>query len=211
MRAGIGTCAIDLPGHGERFDESLQQPARTLDVLEQTTREIDVVLEALQQSDLRGLFDPHRLAIGGMSAGGMAVLRRLCDEHPFQAVAVEATSGWLTELYYPTLPPHTGAPWGIQHPRDRLATLDPAEHLATWRPIPMFALHSEADELVPWPSQREFLHRLRGHYERAGADPDLIQIQTWSETGAPSEHIGFGREAAKAKDMQTKFLAEHLR
>ncbi len=210
LRSGIATCAIDLPGHGDRFDETLQQPTHTLDVLEQTIQEIDVVVQALQQADLQGLFDPNRIAIGGMSAGGMAVLRRLCDNHPFRAVSVEATTGWLTELYYPTLDGHAGTPWGVQHPRDRLATLDPNEHIANWRPIPMLALHTEADEMVPWPSQREYLQRLRQHYEQAGADPELIQIQTWPETGAPSEHIGFGREAAKAKDMQTKFLATNL-
>jgi hypothetical protein len=33
IRAGIGACAVDLPGHGERFDAALQEPERTLDVV----------------------------------------------------------------------------------------------------------------------------------------------------------------------------------
>lgn len=210
LRAGIATCAIDLAGHGDREDKSLQQPTRTLDVLEQTIMDVDTVVNALSEGELRGWFDLDRLAIAGMSAGGMAALRRLCDDHPFKAAAVEATTGWLTELYYPTLEGHGGAPWGVEHPRDRLARLDPIEHLDGWRTIPMLALHSEADEMVPWASQRVFLERLREHYAAVGADPGLVEVHTWAQTGAPSEHIGFGKFAAEAKDLQTEFLTRAL-
>src|SRR5688572_13618251 len=40
MRAGIGACAVDLPGHGERYDASLQDGSRTLDVVMQMLEEI---------------------------------------------------------------------------------------------------------------------------------------------------------------------------
>src|SRR5690242_3534476 len=40
MRAGFGACAIDLPGHGERNDASLQDASRTLDVIRQSMDEI---------------------------------------------------------------------------------------------------------------------------------------------------------------------------
>ncbi len=202
--------AIDLPGHGDRYDKILQQPSHTLDVLEQTIKDIDTVTRALNEGELAGLFDTDRLAIAGMSGGGMGVLRRLCDDHPFKACAVEATTGWLSELYYPTLEDRAGAPWGVQHPRERLVQLDPMEHLEHWRPIPLLALHSESDQMVPWPPQRAFLERLRTHYEQAGADPALIDIHTWPNTGAPAEHVGFGKFAGEAIDLQTNFLTTHL-
>src|SRR4030095_11489223 len=71
MRAangGIATCAVDLPGHGERFDASLQQAHRAFEVVMQMISEIDGIVDAIV--DL-GVFDHSRLAIGGMSAGGM--------------------------------------------------------------------------------------------------------------------------------------------
>src|SRR5690554_3251478 len=45
MRAGIGACAVDLPGHGERFDPELQQASRALDVVKQMVSEIDQIVE----------------------------------------------------------------------------------------------------------------------------------------------------------------------
>src|SRR5205823_7492008 len=47
IRAGIAACAIDLPGHGERYDAEFQHPRRTLDVLEALQDEIDRVAGAL--------------------------------------------------------------------------------------------------------------------------------------------------------------------
>src|SRR5262245_54512816 len=40
LRAGVGVCAMDLPGHGERARPELQDPARTLDVVMQASSEI---------------------------------------------------------------------------------------------------------------------------------------------------------------------------
>jgi hypothetical protein len=33
MRAGIATCAVDLPGHGERLNADLQRSDRAFDVV----------------------------------------------------------------------------------------------------------------------------------------------------------------------------------
>ncbi len=210
IRSGVAACALDLPGHGERMDEELQQPQRTLDVLSQMLGELDGVVEALRSHELAGSIDFDRLGIGGMSAGGMVALRRLCDEHPFRCAAVEATTGWLGELYHPELPDNPGRPWPVDHDPERIVPLDPMEHLGGWRAIPFLALHTEADEMVPIAGQRVFVERLREHYSRLDADPDLISMKTWPETGAPSEHIGFGRMSNEAKNMQTEFFVEHL-
>lgn len=210
IRAGLGVCAIDLPGHGERFDARLQRPRATLEVLAQAVGEFDQIVAALAEPRFGGVFDGSRLGIGGMSAGGMAALRRLCDPHPFKAASVEGTTGWLGELYHPTLAGNPGTPWGIDHPPAAIEPVDPMAHLATFEPIPLLALHSQADEIVPWASQRAFLDRLADHYRDLGADPGLIEVHTWEQTGAPREHAGFGRVSAQAKSLQVEFLAGHL-
>ncbi|MFT5424801.1 MAG: alpha-beta hydrolase superfamily lysophospholipase [Phycisphaerales bacterium] len=207
LRAGIAAVAVDLPGHGERFNEASQSPHKTLDTFSQMVSEIDGVVQSLAEL---GPFDLNRLAIGGMSAGGMATLIRLCSPHPFIAAAVESTTGNLDALYFgdPELP--TARPWPVNHSREDVAGLDPMQRLAGFVPIPVLAIHSEGDEVVPWAGQREFLDRLGERYESVGADPGLIEVQTYEETGAPAEHAGFGRFAAQAKDRQTEFLVRVL-
>lgn len=217
IRAGIAAVAIDLPGHGERFDPDLQSPAHTLDVLEQAVREVDQVLSELSQSEWGTCFDLGRAGIGGMSAGGMATLRRLCDPHPsvltrgFRAAAVEGTTGWMEGLYSPD---KAGLPradrWLVEHPPDRVAQLDPMRHLSSFAPLPLLVLHSRADRMVPWEGMSVFVERLRAHYRVDGADPGLVEVVTWPETGAPSEHAGFGRFANDAKNAQVDFLRRHL-
>lgn len=208
MRAGIATCAIDLPGHGERFDEAAQHPERTLDTLEQLAGEIDDIVAALQAPEFNGAFDASRLALGGMSAGGMGALRRLCEDHPFVCAAVEGTCGSLADLYFPQ-GDQPGAPWTVSHDPERVAQLDPKQHLDTWRPIPLLILHSEADEMVPWPAQRVFVDAVRERSRTSGRE-GLVEVKTWPETGAPSEHLGFGRFSNDAKNTQTDFLRRYL-
>ncbi len=43
------------------------------------------------------------------------------------------------------------------------------------------------------------------------ADDIPIELISWPETGAPHEHMGFGRMSNEAKNRQTEFLAEWLR
>lgn len=202
IRAGIAACAIDLPGHGERLEEDLHSPDHVLELVDRGVREVDQVVEALRQPGLEPFFDTTRLALGGMSAGGMMTLRRLCDPHNFTCATVEATSGWLSALLDPQ-----GR--GGSDPR-RLADLDPMAHLDGWRPVPLLALHSETDQVVPIDIQRAFVRRLQEHYRALGVDPGLVELRTWPRTGAPREHAGFGRFANEAKNAQVEFLARWL-
>ncbi|HVZ93921.1 MAG TPA: alpha/beta fold hydrolase [Phycisphaerales bacterium] len=199
IRAGLGAIAIDLPGHGERFDAALQTSGRTLEVVEQAAQEIDVILAALAAPPYTGLFDLTRLAIGGMSAGGMVTLHRLTREHPFRAAAVEATAG--TFEYF------KGRPFYIP---ERVERAEAIRHLDHWRPIPLLALHSEADQWVPLRAISDFTDALRARYQQVGADPSLITLKTWPTTGAQYEHMGFGRVSHEAKTIQTEFFAKHL-
>lgn len=196
---GFALCAIDLPGHGERFDPALQEPGRTLDVVAAAVDEIDTIIADLASPRWNGAFDLSRIGIGGMSAGGMVTLTRLCSPNTFRCAAVEATSGafgFMVErkLYDPVV----------------AAKLEPLRRVASWRPVPLLALHSEADEWVPIASMRGFLDALARRYKEAGADPAMIDLKTWPTTGAPNEHYGFGKAANEAKNIQTAFLAKHL-
>jgi len=195
LRAGIATCAIDLPGHGERLDRALHTSDRTLEVVEQAVGEVDRVVEALRDAPFSGAFDLSRIAIGGMSAGGMVTLARLCDEHPFVCAAVESTAGDLDVLRERGL--YSG---------ERVARLNPIERLGGWRDIPLLALHSEKDEWVPVDAIRRFVEALR----EAGRDTRGVELVTWPETGAPAEHAGFGRVANEAKNIQTDFFVRQL-
>ncbi len=217
MRAGIASVAIDLPGHGEREGPKLHAPKHTIEVVTQAVGEIDQVVAALTAPTnadpasvfAAGVFDTDRLALGGMSAGGMVTLRRLCDPHPFSAALVEATSGRLTDLYFP---PKDAArtPWPIDHPRAAVDAIDPSRHLATWRPIPLMALSATSDRVVAFETQQRFIDDLRAHYIAQGADPGLVELQTYADTGAPEEHAGFGKFGNDAKNTATGFLVRCL-
>lgn len=202
IRAGIAACAIDLPGHGERLEPERQQPTSTPGVIEEAVGEIDHIIEALADPQWNSVFDTDRLAIGGMSAGGMATLRRLCDTHLFTCAAVESTAGNLRLLYsQPAWPDHDHA---------QVARIDPMQHLAHWRPIPLLVLHSEADRIVPLECMTTFLEALHPKYQAAHM-PNAITLKAWPTTGAPDEHSGFGRVASEAKTLQVEFLTKHLR
>lgn len=192
VRAGIATVSIDLPGHGAREDLALQQPERTLEAVERMAGEIDSVVEAALAT---GWFDDARMALGGMSAGGMATLVRLSRAHSFRAACVECTTGsfaWQRNraMFEP----------------ERAARLDPIQHLDGWRAIPLLVLHNTLDEWVAVEGQREFVEALRAR----GLAKDVV-MHEYAETGAPHEHSGFGRFAADAKDRQTAFLVRELR
>jgi len=214
IRAGIAACSIDLPGHGEREWDGAHEPDASVKVIAQAVQEIDAIVESLADPRFDGVFDLDRMAIGGMSMGGIVTLRRLCDPHPFVCAAVEGTTGWLERLYFPEdrnesgeVPPR----WVVRHERDAVAAVSAAAHLATFRAIPVLMLHSEADRMMPFAVAKGFAERLRMHYEEVGADPLLVELVTWPETGAPEEHIGFGRFSNDAKNTQTEFFKRHLR
>ncbi len=192
VRAGIAVCAVDLPGHGERFDQALQSAAMTLTVVERMVHEIDSVVNTLVAEEG---FDPDRIAIGGMSAGGMATLVRLCRPHRFRCATVEATTGswrWQSgrEMFIP----------------DAVGRLNPIDHLEQWREIPFQAIHAQFDEWVNINGQREFIDRIRSRY----IHPDWVEMVEFERTGAPFEHAGFGRLASIAKDRQMEFLERRL-
>lgn len=214
IRAGIAVCAIDLPGHGERPVAGAHDPEFSLTAIAQAAGEIDSIVEALAEPRFHGVFDIDRMGIGGMSMGGIVTLRRLCEPHSFLCSAVEGTTGWLEGLYFPKENGigGSGAPrWVVKHNATEVAKVSAAQHLAGFRPIPLLMLHSEADRMMPFAVAKGFVDRLRAHYRALGADELLVELKTWPETGAPEEHIGFGRVSNDAKNLQTAFFVKHMK
>lgn len=207
VRAGIAAVALDLPGHGERSLDGWQGSDRTLEVVHQMAREIDGVLDALAASALAPGLDLSRCGLGGMSAGGMATLIRLCTPHRFRAASVESTAGEFPRMAASTAFATRG---GRDPSMSLLHELDPMSHLEHWRPIPLLALHSEADAWVPVQAMRGFIEALQSRAAAAGLSPGHIVLHTWPTTGAPNEHAGFGRVSHEAKNLQTEFLVRHL-
>lgn len=190
IRAGIASVAIDLPGHGERADPAMQGPERSMEVIETMLREWPHVEQAI--ADEPGL-DASRVAVGGMSLGGMVTLARLCRPHRFRAAWVEATSGDWSDLHAARQDPA------------RADRMEPARHLDHWSPIPLLAVHAERDAWIHIAWQRRFLERVRGVNQGMP-----VQLLAFARTGAPHEHIGFGTMSAAAKDTGVSFLQEHL-
>ncbi len=189
IRAGIACVAIDLPGHGERLDLALHDGSQTLHVVAQAASEIDAILADLAAL---GSLDMGRAVIGGMSAGGMTAMVRGCSAHPFCGMLLEATTGDFESqrgraMYQP----------------DLVARLNPITHLDEWRDIPVLALHSQADAWVSIEGQRRFVDALRAR----SSHPERIELHAYESTGAPHEHMGFGRVASDAKARGTAFVA----
>ena len=194
MRHGIAVCAVDLPGHGQRAQPALQGPDQVPAVVAQMLAELD---EVVQQAMNRLHADSTRVALGGMSAGGMVALSRLCQPHQFAAATVEATSGSWQDL--PMSRTLNDATWTL------MESLEPATHLHGWTPTPLLAIHCRADQWIPFPSQWRFLDAL----ERACPRPPVQRV-AYDSTGAEGEHAGFGKHAADAKQRQVDFLMRTL-
>lgn len=194
MRSGIAVAAPDLPGHGQRFMPELQEPSNVLNVITQMLDELDAVNEAAIAS--LGA-NPMHTGIGGMSAGGMIITSRLTQPHAWRCAILESATG----------------SWGHQRSRPMfedstdhlIESIDPINHLAHWRPIPVLAVHSKADEWVDWQGQHQFLDAI----QRLGP-PELIQKLLYERTGAVHEHVGFGRFSAEVKERERDFYLKHL-
>ena len=207
LRAGIGVCAIDMPGHGERRDDALQGADRSLQIVQHVARhEIDLLLATLRERGYGEVFDLERVGIGGMSLGGITTLVRLCREHGFACATVEACAG-----DFRAMRDRHGFRSADGDGLSELAQrLEPRTHLEAWRPIPLLALHSEKDAWIPVDGVRGFIEALRERHSKQGADAEMVRLQTWPETGAEFEHIGFGKVSNEAKNLQTEFLGEWL-
>lgn len=191
VRAGINVCAVDLPGHGQRYVENMQTPESAVDVVLQMSEEVNTVLDALHSFPS---FNHEKAAIGGMSAGGIAAILRLTEPHPFVAAVLEATMGqWRLSRHHKLFRALSDS---------QFDALNPADNLGDWIEIPLLAFHSRHDKWISYAAQEAFISRLKQQYEK----PEHIEFVTFDHTGAPKEHLGFGRESALVKEMQVDYL-----
>ncbi len=202
-KLGIATCALDLPDHGERGAGVDFERVSTLAMAAQIAEELPRVIEDLAHERFRGAFDTSRIALGGMSAGGMCALAAMTADAPpasVRCVVCEAATGDFAAL------PRRGP-----DDEDLAARLDPLTRTERWpRGVPLLAVHSTHDEMVPVAGMRRFVARLREVLAARGEDPDLATLREWPETGAPREHVGFGRVTNDVKNLENTLLVEHL-
>ena len=195
IRKGINVCAVDLPFHGSRYGQEQEDFAYFLQIVTQMAEEIDDVLADLS---VMGTFDTTRCAIGGMSAGGLATTYRLCSEHPFTAAILECTGGAWQYLRETPIFRHLS--------REELDAVNPIQHLENWRDIPVLAVHSKHDSRVPYATESDFIEALKAKSNH----PESIELLTFDRTGAPDEHMGFGRVSAFVKETEIEFLTNQL-
>jgi pimeloyl-ACP methyl ester carboxylesterase len=196
VRRGINVCAVDLPGHGERFEAELQEPERILEVIQAMVEELDGLVDEL---GCTGGFDMNKVAIGGMSAGGIVTSIRLLRTHTFKAAVLEASMGsWGAKRDHPMFS-------GLS--KEQFKALNPVENLDGWANIPLIAFHNRHDQWIPYTAQTPFIEAL----QQRSDEPDLIELVSFDHTGAPHEHMGFGQQSAFVKEVQVEFVARHLR
>lgn len=195
MRRGINVCAVDLPDHGQRFTDRQFRKENILGIIQQMSAEIQPVLDALST---QGGFDIDHAAIGGMSAGGLTAVYHLCSPHTFKAVVLEASGGAWRHLRNSDLLSHLTA--------EELEKVNPMNHLGSWTDIPLIAFHNKHDIRVPFETTSDFIDAIK----EISPNPEHIELVAFERSGAPDEHIGFGRESAFVKEVQVEFLASHL-
>ncbi|MDE1038024.1 MAG: prolyl oligopeptidase family serine peptidase [Phycisphaerales bacterium] len=195
VRRGINVCAVDLPDHGQRCTDRQHHKENILGIIQQMSAEIQPVLDELE---MQGGFDLNRAAIGGMSAGGLTSVYHLCSPHNFKAVILEASGGEWIHLRNSDLLPHLTL--------EELEVVNPMNHLTSWKDVPVIAFHNKHDVRVPFETTSDFIGALKDK----SPNPEDIELVAFERSGAPNEHMGFGRESAFVKEVQVEFLAKHL-
>ncbi len=182
--AGYGVLMIDLRGHGESGGDR-----RTLGYAE--VRDVRGALAWLQEEG----FGPGNVVLHGWSMGGATVVRS-APETGVAAVVEEAGYADLPLLLRDQLPESSGLP-RIFNPGTFLAAklfLDfdpwavrPREEASRLRGegVPLFVVHSTADETVPYEHARLFA--------RANPDAETWTLEGYEHVGA-YEHPGYGEK-----------------
>ena len=161
----------------------------------QMSSEIPLVLAEL---DAIGGFSMEHAAIGGMSAGGLTAVYHLLNPHNFKTVVLEASGGAWRHLRNSGMLLHVT--------EQELEQVNPMNHLDSWKDIPLLAFHNKHDARIPFATEADFIDAIK----LQSSNPEDIELVAFEASGAPDEHMGFGRESAFVKEVQVEFLVKHL-
>ncbi|WP_421595516.1 esterase [Rahnella sp. PD4] len=198
-KTGFRVILPDALMHGARAGHSEERClANFWHILQNNIDELALLKEAFVG---RGLADPQRLGVGGVSMGGMTTMAALIKFPWIKAAANLMGSGYFARLSHHLFPAYNAG--GIVQ-RDifereiaPLLRLDFSGKAALIADIPLFVWHGEEDDVVPFGESQ----RLRQELAESGADTHLTFI---SEAGA--KH----KVSVHALAEATAFFAEKL-
>jgi len=196
---GYRVIVPDAPLHGARSDgDESRLLANFWSILQSNIDELGILKESFVS---RGLADPGRLGVGGVSMGGMVTMASLVRFPWIKVAACLMGSGYfnaLSETLYPAYDTGSAAQReAFQHAHAPLLSWDISTKTARLAERPLFVWHGEEDDVVPFAESQ----RLRDEMKASGHDANLTFL---AEPGA--KH----RVSVHASAQATAFFAKHL-
>jgi len=198
-KAGFRVITPDAPMHGARLepDEAVLL-ANFWNILQGNVDELASLKDLFVS---RGLADPQRLGVGGVSMGGMTTMAALV-RFPWVKVAANLMgSGYFSSLsghLFPAFGEHTAlSREQTDRKITRLLEWDVSDHLSLVGSKPLLVWHGEQDDVVPFDES----WRLKQALEQQGLAENLTFL---SEAG--TKH----KVSAKAVWQTTDFFKNHL-
>ncbi len=198
-QVGYRVILPDAPLHGARADgDEGRLLANFWQILQSNVDELGIVKESFVS---RGLADPTRLGVGGVSMGGMVTMASLVRFPWIKAAACLMGSGYFNALSETLFPAYD-----VDDATQREAFRSAHASLLSWdisgktaqlAERPLFVWHGEGDDVVPFGESQ----RLRDEMKASGHDANLTFL---AEPGA--KH----RVSVHASTEATAFFQHHL-
>jgi hypothetical protein len=178
-KAGFRVILPDALMHGARAEkDDARTVANFWGILQNNIDELAILKDVFVG---RGLADPQRLGVGGVSMGGMTTMAALVKFPWVKAAANLMGSGYFARLSHHLFPAFNAGDIVQRDVFEReagpLLSLDIGGKAALIADIPLFVWHGEEDDVVPFAESQ----RLREELADSGADANLTFI---SEAGA---------------------------
>lgn len=178
-KAGFRVILPDARLHGARADgDQARQMASFWSILQGNVEELPMLKDFFVR---KGLADPERLGVGGVSMGGMTTMAALVKFPWIKVAANLMGSGYFIRLSQHLFPACEAGDSAQRSAFEReaasLLSLDITGKSALIANKPLFVWHGEEDDVVPFGESQ----RLRQEMAESGADTNLTFI---SEAGA---------------------------
>ncbi len=198
-QVGYRVILPDAPLHGARADGGESRLlANFWPILQNNVDELGIVKESFVS---RGLADPARLGVGGVSMGGMVTMASLVRFPWVKVAACLMGSGYFNALSEHLFPVYTAGNIAqreaFQRAHAPLLSWDISGKTALLTERPLFVWHGEEDDVVPFGESQ----RLRDEMKANGNDANLTFL---AEPGA--KH----RVSVHASAQATAFFRQHL-